>query len=284
MNACPNDDYRILHKTFKSFINDEKIEHFCYGKSFFNRDLIAFHKGEFLGKQFLITGGIHAREFISSFVVMKLLKDYDLPYGCFFIPLLNPDGIELCLGGIETIPFEYKDMILRLNNYSIDFSKWKANGRGVDLNVNFDANWGNGKYNKLLPGPENFIGEEPCSEVENVNLIEFISQYDIMLSLTYHSKGQVIYHGFEGGSKRLRHKTKILAKKFAKNLGYKSIISKNSVGGLSDYLCLKNIPSLTVELGHDNLSHPIGITNLENIYKNQYVSVKNIFNFVRNYD
>ncbi len=284
MSVIGDCDYEMLHQNLQKLKEDKTIDCFLYGKSLYGNDLIAFHKGDYGGKQFLITGGIHAREYISCFVVIKLIQEYDLSCGCFFIPLLNPDGVDICLNGLKNVPNDYVELLLRLNNYSTDFSMWKANGRGVDLNVNFDALWGKGKFNKWLPGSENFVGECPCSEVENIALLKLIKRFDLFLSLAYHSKGEVIYHGFSGANKDVKHKIKVFARFFAKLTGYKRLISKNSVGGLSDYLSLHGIPSLTVEVGNDALSHPISYKFLNDIYSKHYQSVKKLFNFVREYD
>lgn len=281
-NVDYSDDYRILHKNLQNLIKNKNFDAHFYGKSYYGNDLVAFHKGSYAGKQFLLTGGIHAREYISSFVVMKMLEDYDLPYGCFFVPLLNPDGVSICLNGLDGVNDDYKSVVQRLNNYSTDFSMWKANGRGVDLNVNFPAMWGKGKLNVALPGPENFIGESALSEVENISLVKFINKFDFEISVAYHSKGEVVYYGFSGASNIIKSKSKKIAKKFAKFLKYKAIISKNSVGGLSDYLCLHNISSVTIELGNDSFCHPIRYINFNEIYKNQYVAIKKIFKDIKN--
>ncbi len=282
MDYDTNTDNKILYKIFKNLI--DKNSFIKYGKSFYGQDLIAFHKGTFCGKQFFITGGMHAREYISSFVVMKLFEDYDLDYGCFFIPLVNPDGINLCTLGQECVPRKYKAMTLRLNNNSTDFSMWKANGRGVDLNVNFDAMWGKGKFCKYLPGASGYIGERANSEPENIALLSLMNKHDIDLSIAYHSKGEVVYHGFEGMNKQNKRRTFKYAKFFAKNLKYKCVISKDSVGGLSDYLSMKNVISLTVELGNDHLKHPISYKYFENIYHGQYEALKKLFLYRRNHD
>ena len=281
-NVDFSNDYRILHKNIQNLIKSGDYDVHFYGKSFYGDDLVAFHKGKYTGKQFLITGGIHAREYISSFVVMKLLENYDLPYGCFFMPLLNPDGVNVCLNGLDGVSEEYKPLLTRLNNYSTDFSLWKANGRGVDLNVNFPALWGKGKMNVSLPAPENYIGESALSEVENISLLKFISGFDFEMSVAYHSKGEVVYYGFCGASKEIKLKIRQLANKIAKLLKYKPIISKNSVGGLSDYLCMQDIPSVTIELGSDLLKHPIRYSKFDEIYKNQYDAIKKTFKDIKN--
>lgn len=256
----------------------KEYDYFIYGKSESGQNLYAFHKGSYKNKQLLITGGMHAREYISSEIVFKLLRDYDLKIGCYFIPIVNPDGVKLSMNGINAVKNkDYKKMLLRFNNQSKNFSMWKANVRGVDLNLNFDAMWGESKYSKVVPGASGFAGEYPISEKENLNLLNFIEKKYIIMSLAYHSKGKVVYYGFEKLCKKVKKQSKNIAKFIAKNLHYKAIQSKGSTGGLSDYLYYKmKIPSFTIELGSDKLLHPIKLSESEKIYKNQYKMLKKL--------
>ena len=258
------------------------VQMFIYGKSFMGENLYAFHKGSYLGKQLLITGGMHAREFISTAVVTQLIKDYNLSIGCYFVPLINPDGVRLCTDGLSFVSDkDLQNYLLRLNKHSTDFSLWKANIRGVDLNVNFDASWGSGKFVKYIPSSSGFCGESPLSELENINLLNFLEDKNIAVSLAYHSKGEVVYYGFEELCENDLAKAKKLAKVVAKSLRYKIVQSKNSTGGLSDYLAYnKKIPSCTIELGNDNYKHPIGLDKLQEVYCNQIDMIKNVSNFL----
>ncbi len=252
------------------------IDYEIYGKSFLGEDLYAFHKGNYQGKQLLITASMHSREYISTLVVLNLIKDYNLETGCYFLPLVNPDGVKLVLEGNKFIKDDdFKKFLLRLNNNSPNFSLWKANARGVDLNVNFDAMWGMSKYTTVLPCSGGFIGETSNSEIENINLLKFIENKKFFLSIAYHSKGNVVYYGFEKLSKKETKISKKMAKSIAKPLNYKILQSKGSTGGLSDYLSYnKKIPSFTIELGNDKLTHPIKMNEIDKIYKNQYKMLK----------
>lgn len=86
---------------------------------------------------------------------MRLYDNYDerLPAICF-VPLVNPDGAMLVKYSLDGAEFSSREFLKRVNNNSTDFSKWKANGRAVDLNVNFDADFGKGESNVFYPAPE----------------------------------------------------------------------------------------------------------------------------------
>ena len=255
----------------------KSYKYYVYGKSMLGQDLIGFHIGKYTNKQMLITGGIHAREYISTCLCLYLvqnLKTTDI--GCYILPMLNPDGIRLCLDGIEWIKDEQTRCMLERINKSQDFGLFKANAYGVDLNENFDAGFGEGNFIKFLPNSNGYLGEKSNS-YENKYLLNFIKNKKISVSLSYHSKGEVVYYGFCKLNKKQLKLSKKLAKMVSKSLKYKKIRSKNSFAGFSDYMSyVKNIPSVTIELGSDNYSHPIGFDKLDEIKKGQIDMIKKV--------
>ena len=220
------------------------------GHSVQGRPIHAFHVGTYSKPQIIITGAIHAREWITALLLVELVKIYRAaPYGIYFIPLCNPDGVRIAL---TSEPL------------------WKANARGVDLNVNFDADWGGGAQNVRTPGSENFIGFHPNSEPEVKALTDFTLQIQPQATIAYHSKGEVIYHGFEPSGKRTLRKQLLrdarLADEVGKITGYAPVKTANSTGGYSDWVSMNlEIPTLTIEVGNDNLSHPITREHLPEI-------------------
>ena len=164
----------------------------------------------------------------------------------FFIPAVNVDGIEICLGGKPL---------------------YKANARGVDLNVNFDARWGTGKSNVKVKGEQNYIGAYPFSERETRALRDFTLAIKPNLTLSYHSKGEEIYYEFFQDAKRKKRDERF-AKILAKKTGYKIKSTPNSAGGYKDWCVEKlKIPSMTIEVGSDRLSHPIGERHARSIFR-----------------
>lgn len=270
------DNYKELYDEIVNLSKNEKNFSLIYGKSYYGQNLYAFHKGDFKGPQILITAGIHAREYISSYAVIDFLKNIEFEnYGVYVLPLLNPDGVKLCLEGVKFInDYNLKRFLIGVNK-SEDFSKWKANIRAVDLNVNFDADYGKSKFITTEPSTGGYIGEKANSEIENRKLLEFIENKNIVFSLCYHSKGEVVYYGIDSCEMIMLKKLKKIATKISKVLNFIPVRSIGSSGGLSDYLVLKkNIASLTIELGSDLLSHPIEKKNLQKIIKNQYKMFK----------
>lgn len=246
------------------------LDEFSIGTSFLGEEVLGFHIGTKSGRQILVEAGIHAREYISTLAVIeeiKHLQSKSLNFGVYFIPLVNPDGARLVLDGASAIKnSKLKDFLLRLNGGSSDFSLWKANATGVDLNSNFNALWGLGVENKFTPGPKGFVGFFPNSEIENINLLKFLSAHPVSASLSIHTKGEVVYYGFDGLTSAELYRDEYIAHRLARALNFAPEKTFKSVGGFSDYVSeVYHIPAFTIELGSESLPHPITPDNLPQI-------------------
>ena len=260
-----------------------KCENFTIGKSLLGEEIYCFHLGENVGKQIVVEGGIHAREYISTLFLIeeiKYLLNKKINGGIYIIPMLNPDGVRLVLDGANFIQDEkLKKFLIDVNNGE-DFSLWKANANAVDLNVNYDVFWGQGKQNVTKLSSANFIGYYANSEIENINFLNFIKNVNFSGSLSFHSKGEVIYYGFKLKGERLK-KEKHIVKELSKINGYLPAKTKNSTGGLSDYLSYYyKVPAFTIELGSDLLAHPINEKFLPEIFTKNKQIIATFLNLV----
>lgn len=212
------------------------------GYSFQGKEIFALHIGDDDCRQFIAVYAVHAREYITARLAIRHVREGLNCGGGWIIPLLNPDGVKLC----ETT-----------------FPLWKANGRGVDLNCNFDADWGNGRLNTLIRGGENCIGDFPFSESETCALRDFTQKIRPYVTLSFHTKGEEIYYEFNGkGDERG-------AKILKSACGYCVRKIYGSSGGYKDWCIQKlGIPSYTIECGSDSLNHPIkDLSKLKKCYK-----------------
>ena len=252
-----------IYERIKNFYESVKTEKTVYGKSFFGRNLYAIKigNGSPVG---IVQYAIHGREFITA----ELAKIH-FARGVFgtlwILPLTNPDGALLSQIGLDSAPKKQREFLLSLNGEKTDFSLWKANGRGVDLNVNFPACWGKGVKNVKEFGAENCIGVKPFSEPETSALKTFTEKIRPDYTVSYHTKGEEIYWYFYQ-SIRDCCRDKNLALALSRSTGYKLAHAKGSAGGYKDW-CIKKfaIPAFTVEAGSDSLTHPITEKDLDGI-------------------
>ena len=241
-------NFQDLNKYLTGFCTSSNKQ-LIIGKSANGKNIFAYHFGVFQAPQVMLTAATHAREYISSLCVCEIFRFHEFKnFGLWIIPLVNPDGVEQVL-----------------NLHEKESKLMKSNSNLVDINVNFDANWGMGKANTLKQGLENFIGPFPNSEPETRALMEFAKSLSFDLVVNFHTKGEVIYYGdFLQGSKR--HVDKILAEKICKITNFIPIKTSGSFGGFSDWCEMRlNIPALTIELGADSFSHPISKKHLKSI-------------------
>lgn len=196
----------------------------------------------------LLQYAIHAREYITTYIGMMQAAHFakiGARGTAYFIPAVNIDGIAEALYGDKT---------------------YKANARRVDLNVNFDARWGGGEKNVREKSAENYIGEFPFSESETRSLRDFTLSVKPDMTVSYHSKGEEIYWEFFQGQKA-RERDFYIAQAVSAATGYPLKSAGVSCGGYKDWCIEKlGIPALTLEVGSDNLTHPIGKEFAEEIF------------------
>jgi len=219
--------------------------------------------GSHTGSQIIITAGIHAREHIGSYLVVRQaaralgrFQNHKTQGGVYFIPMLNPDGNEIIYKGINAMRRTDRALlagILRHKNRGL----YKANARGVDLNVNFDANWGTGIQNTRVPGIESFIGAAPFSEPETRALRDFTYAVRPAATVSYHAIGRELYWEFgQTGAAKARDRS--VAEYLNERLGYKIVDGDgDSAGGYKDW-CIQalGIPAFTIELVDGAHTHP----------------------------
>ena len=225
------------------------------------RDLFALLVGTHTRPVGIATYAMHAREWVTAYLAMQHVRRGLVAGGVWVVPLVNPDGALLVQEGARAA--KQGERLCALCGG--DFSLWKANARGVDLNVNWDARWGTGAQNVRFPAPANYIGSVPCSEPETRALRDFTLQVRPDFTLSYHTKGEVIYWHFHQPPLRKRRDRR-LAEALSRVTGYPPAEAKGSAGGYKDWCVEKlKIPAFTVEAGRDELSHPLGLRALPDI-------------------
>lgn len=255
----------IYQKT-TCFYEGAHTEKRIIGQSHFGRDIFAVKVGE--GRPIGIAQyAIHGREYITTELAFAHYETGVNKGSLWIIPLMNPDGALLSQVGLDSVEKEGDKARLLRWNQGKDFSLWKANGRGVDLNVNFPAYWGTGAKNTKKAGAENYIGERPLSEKETQALKDFTKEISPDYTVSYHTKGEEIYWYFHQPRKDCLRDFS-LAKTLSKSTGYPLAFAENSAGGYKDW-CIHSlgIPAFTIEVGKDSFLHPLNESALEDILR-----------------
>lgn len=243
-----------IFKEITKFYESYRGEKCVFGYSEEGRPLYAVRigRGETVG---ISQYAIHAREWVTSILALEHIRRGGVHGAVWVLPLVNPDGAMLVTEGISSVGTERRGKILSLGG---SLPLWKANARGVDLNVNFPARWGTGKGNRFSPAPEGFVGGYPLCAAESRALADFTRREMPRFTVSWHTKGEVIYWRFHQPPLRLK-RDKRLAAALSAVTGYPLAEAKDSAGGYKDW-CVETlkIPAFTVEVGREELPHPLG--------------------------
>lgn len=234
-------------------------------------------------KRILVQASMHGREWINSQIVMAQMEDYlgedayagMLAETCFlFVPMINPDGVRIAQEGAAWIEDDSARTFVEklIAESGQEPSQWKSNGRGVDLNRNFDAHWTVHYDEREIAGPgySAYRGEKPESEPETQALVALTREFQPTVTLSYHSRGEYVYWFFyQEGEALVRDEA--LAKRLAALSGYactpREEVSVDSCGGYKDW-CVQalHIPAYTLENGADEWGVPVPIERFNEIY------------------
>ena len=277
--------YRDLLKEVDLFCR-HGVETGVVGESELKQRIPYIFVGKKNGNYMIVQAAIHAREHLTALVVVclakHLVKNDRLPIdgGIYFVPMTNPDGVRLCQEGVGFVTDkERKSNLLTINGGS-DFTLWKANADGVDLNVNFDAHWGEGAQNGYYKSASNYVGKAPFSAAETRALKEFTERIKPAVTVSYHLKGEEIYWEFDQTGHR-RFRDKRYAEAISKYTGYPLVTLSGSVGGYKDW-CIQRlkIPAYTIEVGNDSFQHPFPYSELSRILQQNIDLPRRLLNTV----
>jgi g-D-glutamyl-meso-diaminopimelate peptidase len=250
------------------------------GNSVLNRSIPEIQIGRG-GKSVHVNGSFHANEWITTNVLMNFLNDYVLALTnqttirglvmsplydgttLSMVPMVDPDGVNLVLNGP---PGEepYNQLVVDLNNGSTDFSNWKANIRGVDLNNQFPARWEIEQRRKPQnPAPRDYPGPYPLSEPEAIAMADLTRRSNFDRVLAFHTQGEVIFWGFLGLEPP---ESETIVNEFGRVSGYEPIRYVDSYAGYKDWFIQEwQRPGYTVELGEG--VNPLPLSQYDEIYQ-----------------
>lgn len=240
-------------------------------------------------RRVLYSAAHHANEWLTATVLLKFIEDYaealqnDGDLGgvnarelyrnttIHLVPMVDPDGVDLVTGAIAPGSEEFERAREFARNYpGIPFPEgWKANLNGVDLNLQYPAGWLRAREIKFSqgytrPGPRDFVGRFPLSQIEPQALYDYTERLSPELVIAWHSQGEVIYWQYGGievpGAREL-------AERFAAVSGYRleDTPYNSSFAGYKDwFIQAYRRPGFTIEVGTGE--NPLPVSQFGEIY------------------
>lgn len=257
------------------FIHQQTI-----GTSVLGKDIIELQIGTG-SRQKHINGSFHANEWITTPVIMMFLNEYALSLTnnqpirglqilplfeqnlLSLVPMVNPDGVNLVLNGADAAgPME--EFVLSLNDGNTDFSGWKANINGVDLNNQYPALWEVDAARKPdSPQPRDFPGYQPLTEPEAIAMANLARERIFDILNAFHTQGEEIYWGFQGLEPPY---AETIVQEYSRVSGYEAVRYVDSFSGYKDWFIQEfQRPGFTVELGTG--VNPLPIGQFDEIYQ-----------------
>ena len=236
-------------------------------------------------RKVLVAAGHHANECITSDALWQWLFAYceallsggaldgvparELYHDTmvYLVPLANPDGADLIAGVCAADSPEYRAAAAIAAQYpEVPFpSGWKANLRGVDLNLNYPARWETARRIKkeqgvCTPAPRDFVGFSPLDQPESAALAAFARCVHPDLMLALHTQGSVIY---SGPAESAPAGSAALAAAMSEASGYpvEPVPEASANAGFKDWFlqCFRR-PAFTIEMGIGE--NPLPMTQL----------------------
>lgn len=257
------------------------------GKSVLGKNLYYIKLGTGPAEVFY-NGSHHALEWITTPLLMKFIENFSRGYSnnsriqgynirdiwsrssIYIMPMVNPDGVDLVLSGLNR-DNPYYNQLIAWNDTGLPFSQvWNANIRGVDLNRNYPASWEEAKEQEPSlgvygPGPTRYGGQSPLSEPETQTVVNFTRQHNFKLVIAYHTQGRVIYWLYKG----IRPPRALeIARIFSQISGYavSDVPYEAAYAGYKDWFVEQyRKPGYTIEAGIGR--NPISILQFDTIYR-----------------
>ena len=272
-----------LTKTYP-FLRSEVLTETAYGRHL--RTLVIGNGP----RKVIYSAAWHANEWITTPILLKFAEDFaealqnggeifgtnagDLAAKAtiYMVPMVNPDGVDLVTGAMDSGSVPYgKAREISASFPSIPFPDgWKANLRGVDLNLQFPAGWLRAREIKFLqgfnrPAPRDYVGRAPLSQPEAKAMAGYTEYIDPDLVLSYHTQGKEIYWSFLDyevpGAREL-------GEKFARVSGYalSEPAAASSYAGYKDwFIKIFRRPGFTIEAGSG--TNPLPLSQFDEIYR-----------------
>lgn len=259
-----------------------------FGKSTMGKPLYLLTAGEGSARVFY-NASHHANEWITSILLLHYLENLcrAAAYGLNIYqlsareilekttlavaPAVNPDAIDLVTGALTSGSYYDRASAISQDYPDIPFpSGWKANILGTDLNLQYPALWEEARRIKFeqgftSPAPRDYVGSSALSAAESRAVYDFTLSFDPLLTLSYHTQGEVIFWKFlDYEPPRSRE----IANLFGDVSGYlvEETPYASGFAGYKDWFIQNyNRPGYTIEAGIGE--NPLPISQFDRIYE-----------------
>ncbi|RUT35998.1 gamma-D-glutamyl-meso-diaminopimelate peptidase [Paenibacillus zeisoli] len=262
--------YDRMTKDIKELASEypEIIHYKSIGKTPYGREQWAVSLGNGESTVFF-NGSHHAREWLTSTLNMYMIEQYAKAYESgskfegydvrtvlsestiWFVPMVNPDGVTLQQYGLSAFPKLVWSNLIKMNEGSRNFKRWKANAQGIDLNRQYPALWSGIKFPAKAPRWMNYKGTKPLQTRENQSMVKFTYAINPEIAVSYHTAGHILYWNFNTKPSNLARDKK-LANTFSAITGYSQVkpAPNPSGGGYTDwFITTFGRPAFTPEIG-----------------------------------
>ena len=228
------------------------------GKTAWGRPLLC-RKGGQGARRVLFCAAHHGSEWITTLVLLRFWrqfrarKDWQRACTLYCVPCVNPDGAALARGQVGRFTPLYLAArgAARQDPELVFPAGWKANGRGVDLNLNYPAGWQQAvrQKGKTEPAAWHWPGPKCASEIETRAMMALCRRVRPQLLVTLHAQGREIYWEYGGfAPSGAREVGEIMAARSGYAL--RQVPPSAAFGGMKDWFLIEFAkPAYPVECG-----------------------------------
>lgn len=259
-----------------------------FGQSVMGKNLVYIRIGTG-EKEVFYNATHHANEWLTTPVLLKFTEDYadafsqggsigGTPantlfrnYSLYLAPMVDPDGVDFVTGVLSSGGYYNQALRIAEQYPQVSFpSGWKANIAGVDLNLQYPANWDEAKRIKFeqgftSPAPRDYVGKAPLVAPESYAVYRFTKSHNFLLTLSYHSQGKLIYWKYLDYEPA---RSREIADYFGEVSGY-SVEETPYASGFAGYkdwfIETYNRPGYTIEVGIGQ--SPLPVSQFPEIYR-----------------
>lgn len=219
---------------------------YSIGQSVYGREILCLVLGNAQAEnKLLLAGAIRGTQYWTTQLLMKQIETYcenlseayegvsyrEIFQNCavYFVPMVNPDGVEICFNGLKSVPQTYQAQIEEIYEYSLQvglltketgYKHWKANGQGIDIGINFGVGTVESAAIQKQAASENYPGEPLCTP-EAAAIAQLCEEQNFSAAAVYTEEGNLIDWAF--GQKESFKESERYADALAELTGYTKI-------------------------------------------------------------